>query len=293
MKNAHLLVVLLVVGVLVAGVMAGNLVPRLPDRDSGVFLYAGQRILEGDVPYRDFWDHKGPAIFYVNALGLALGGGAEAGVWFLEVLALGSAGLLGYVLLRGQFGFGPALLSTAGWLATVGYTIRPGNYTEEYGLPIQFAALLLFTHAEGGSARRRSLVGVGLALAGLALLRPNNTGVAVSILVLMMLEAMTPGLRRRRLGDSAAILAGLMLVAGSVLIYFATQGALDEMWDAVVVFNSIYMRAAMPARVDAIPEGFRILAPGGLGVLGAIGWVRCVLTWRSARGGEFTSCQVV
>jgi len=151
----------------------------------------------------------------------------------------------------------------------------------------------LFTHAEGGSARRRSLVGVGLALAGLALLRPNNTGVAVSILVLMMLEAMTPGLRRRRLGDSAAILAGLMLVAGSVLIYFATQGALDEMWDAVVVFNSIYMRAAMPARVDAIPEGFRILAPGGLGVLGAIGWVRCVLTWRSARGGEFTSCQVV
>ena len=41
---------------------------RNPHCDSGIFIYCGSRALAGDVPYIDFWDHKGPLIFYINAL---------------------------------------------------------------------------------------------------------------------------------------------------------------------------------------------------------------------------------
>ncbi len=41
-------------------------------RDSGVFLYVGWRLLNGDIPYRDVWDHKPPLIYFVDALGIAL-----------------------------------------------------------------------------------------------------------------------------------------------------------------------------------------------------------------------------
>jgi hypothetical protein len=41
----------------------------LPSRDSGVFLYVGWRLLQGDIPYRDIWDHKPPLIYFVDALG--------------------------------------------------------------------------------------------------------------------------------------------------------------------------------------------------------------------------------
>ena len=44
----------------------------LPSRDSGVFLYIGWRFLNGDIPYRDVWDHKPPLIYFVDALGLTL-----------------------------------------------------------------------------------------------------------------------------------------------------------------------------------------------------------------------------
>jgi hypothetical protein len=42
------------------------------DRDEGVFAYAGQRILEGELPFRDVVDHKPPGVFYLYALALLL-----------------------------------------------------------------------------------------------------------------------------------------------------------------------------------------------------------------------------
>src|SRR5687768_18415163 len=53
----------------------------LPSRDSGVFLYVGWRLLNGDIPYRDVWDHKPPLIYFVDALGIALTPASPWGVW--------------------------------------------------------------------------------------------------------------------------------------------------------------------------------------------------------------------
>ena len=35
--------------------------------DSNYFMYTGKRILAGDLPYIDFFDHKGVLVFYFNA----------------------------------------------------------------------------------------------------------------------------------------------------------------------------------------------------------------------------------
>src|SRR5262245_997230 len=58
----------------------------LPSRDSGVFLYMGWRLLSGDIPYQDVWDHKPPLIYFVDALGLTLTPNSLWGIWFLEFL---------------------------------------------------------------------------------------------------------------------------------------------------------------------------------------------------------------
>ncbi len=57
----------------------GNPLFDKPARDGGFFLYAGSQILSGKIPYVDFWDSKGPAIFYINALGLVPRSGIALG----------------------------------------------------------------------------------------------------------------------------------------------------------------------------------------------------------------------
>ena len=46
---------------------------RVPGRDSGVFMYEAQGILNGEVPYLDRWDHKLPASLLSVTLFLVVG----------------------------------------------------------------------------------------------------------------------------------------------------------------------------------------------------------------------------
>ena len=110
-------------------VMAPGLNADLPGRDAGVFLYIGNQIAEGDIPYRDVWDHKGPLIYYINAVGVALTPGFETGVWLLEAIALLASALGLYWLLKGVFGKLSAALAAAVFFAGLCYSLSRGNYT--------------------------------------------------------------------------------------------------------------------------------------------------------------------
>jgi len=59
--------------------------------DSSIFIYIATQMHEGKVPYRDLFDHKGPALYFVEYLG-AFGG--TIGIWVLLTLSLASTILL-------------------------------------------------------------------------------------------------------------------------------------------------------------------------------------------------------
>ena len=76
----------------------------IPARDAGIFLYAAQTILDGDVLYRDAFDQKPPLIHFTFALGLLLSGGAAWGPWLLELLSIALAGWLSVRLFQPMHG---------------------------------------------------------------------------------------------------------------------------------------------------------------------------------------------
>ena len=67
-------------------------------RDSSVFTYIGKVILQGGMPYRDTFDHKGPLIYLINALGLAIN--ERIGVWLIEFVTVFVILLAAYRLAR-------------------------------------------------------------------------------------------------------------------------------------------------------------------------------------------------
>ena len=40
--------------------------------DQAIFVYVTKGILQGEVPYLDRWDHKGPLIYIINLIGLII-----------------------------------------------------------------------------------------------------------------------------------------------------------------------------------------------------------------------------
>ena len=67
-------------------------------------------MIDGELLYGDAWDNKPPGIFWVNALGLLIGGGHYGGVIALCVVGSAAALLLFYRTARGWFGGAPAAL---------------------------------------------------------------------------------------------------------------------------------------------------------------------------------------
>lgn len=138
-------------GILVLGILSALAVtiPHSPAEmpyvqpDGGVFLYVGQRLLDGAALYREVWDHKPPLIYYLNALGLWATQGSRWGIWVIETIAVAAAAILSLHLLRKSFGIALALLVTAVWLVNFFYIIEDGNLTETFTLPLQFAILAL------------------------------------------------------------------------------------------------------------------------------------------------------
>lgn len=260
----------------VAIVMAPGLNADLPGRDAGVFLYIGNQILEGEIPYRDIWDHKGPLIYYVNAVGVALSPGRETGIWLLEATALLASGMGLYWLLKRVFGGLAAAVAVAIFFAGLGYTLSPGNYTEEFSLPLQVAALWLFVKAESTPDGKGLWFLIGTTGAAAFLLRPNNAGIQLSIVIYLILERVVQGQGLARLGWLALGVSAVLVPVGA---FFTSNRALKEMLDAVLRYNSVYIQSSLKVRIDATLEGLRLLSPTGITLVAVSAWIISLRSW--------------
>lgn len=261
-----------------AGVL-GVLLPLTPrnlyytSRDSGVFLYVGWRILKGELPYRDVWDHKPPVIFYLDALGLGLTGGSRWGVWLVEFVALLIAAFVGYKIVRKFFGVFPAVLGTFLWLLTLVFVIHGGNLTTEYTLPLQFVALWL---AQGAfrdtpfSLWRWFAIGF---LGGIAFFtKQTAVGVWVAMALFLIVWRGKHHQVKRLLTESLFFLGGFVAVVAFWVAFFALQGSVGAFWSAAFEYNFVYASVSLSRRLHALLKGPAPLAAVGLLPLAEIGY---------------------
>lgn len=253
-----------------------------PDRDPSVFMYVGQQILEGRVPYRDVWDHKGPLIYFINAIGLFLSRGSPWGVWFIEFLSLWFAGLVGYILMSRTYGKGAALWASTAWMLGLIW-LEIGNMTEEFALPFQVLGLYLFhLSVTRGCTFWRSCF-LGMTAAGAFLLRPNLIGVHLAIMACMVLS-MIFGRRWRQLGWTfCAICLGVGGVVLPIAAYFVFHGCLGTFWDCAFRYNFAYVGVdGEGSIVGALINGSRQL-PVLLTVSMAASAIELSPRWRSRK----------
>ena len=75
-KNLIPIIILLLISIFI--LLQSPLSPFAQDvteADSAVFIYGGNRIREGQILYKDFFDHKGPFLYILEVVGLGIAGG--------------------------------------------------------------------------------------------------------------------------------------------------------------------------------------------------------------------------
>ena len=209
-------------------------------RDSGVFLFVGWRMLEGELPYVNVWDHKPPLVFFINALGQLLSKTSTWGVWIIEFLFLFVAALIGYKLLKRIFGVFSAIIGTFIWLLALFFILYGGNLTTEYALPFQFAALWIFwsTINKKKASWHYFLIGV---FGGVAFLfKQTSIGLWIAISVYLLVIGIKKPDLIRNIVRVVFIGLGSLVACGLVSIYFLLNQGFLEFLDAAFLYNFYY-----------------------------------------------------
>ncbi len=268
--------------------------------DQGLYGYEGQRILAGDVMYRDVWDQKPPGIAFLYAA-LWRVWPAEAIVPAADLAAAAAVACLLVVLGSWRFssniGFGAAvlfLLFGDPYLQRLSGIYVRGQCEPFIALAITSALVLLAVPHR----RRRHLVAAGVALAAAFWLKYN--ALAYALVVALAVVAWSRGVDRRALFREAGWVAlGFAFPAAVVLAYFGANNALVDLRLATIDYNLEYSNETYEGWTDRFayllrfPLGRARVEPlwflGGIGTA-LVAWTTkwrssaVVTGWRPSRG---------
>lgn len=203
---------------------------RLANVDEGIVLHDAQRLVQGEMIYRDFWQFVAPGAPLLLAALFSLTGVSFAAAKLLLAagLAAGSYLLarLGSALAGPRLGLAGALL--VAWAAYPSWFVPNHHW---WGVLAGLAAVPLLARGT-----ERAVVGAGAAV-GLAALFHQGSGVFLGLGALAFLL-----LARRWAGRSGLAQGGLRLAAGAatvwlpVLVWLALRGALPAFFRLVILY---------------------------------------------------------
>lgn len=268
---SYLFVGLLVVGAAIVIYPTTPVVRSLPGHDGGVFTYIGWRITEGEIPYKDVWDHKPPVIFYLEALGRVIAGGTLWGRNVIQFVALCAGLLVGYFMLRRPFGEFAAFGGLTLLLYAIIYTGSGTHMTEEYVIPVNFILLALYRHAVLRGARPWMALTMGI-VSGLAFMTKQVLiAMPIAVCVCLLVELGRTARYRELVLGMVYYLLGLVLVIGGFVAYFAYHDALLDFWLDAFGYNFQYAETQRGGVLWSSRKGIKIMQRAGLWRPGFLG----------------------
>ncbi len=231
---------------------------KTPARDSGFYTYIGDQILQGKLPYRDAWESKPPAIFYINAFGLWLGHGSRWGIWAVEMAFLMAAVYFSIQVMENLWGMWPAILGTLVWLLGLNNSMMGGNLTEEYPLPFHFTSFVLFLKLLENPKKRLLNFLLGLVFAIAFLFRPNNAATEAAVIFVILCPQIFQRKPRNFFFQLLWIALGMALPIAVTALYFWSQGLLRDLWEASILYNLTYSGTQLTTS-SALTAGFHLL----------------------------------
>lgn len=229
--------------------------------DQGLYAYVGQRILAGELPYRDAWDQKPPAIHYTYAAMFAVWPD-EAVVAAVDLLVAAATAALLVPLARrlaappGSGELAALLLLFLGnpALGRLG-GVRVRSQCEVFiALAVTAALVVALARAARrppatGAERRAGGPWVPAALAGflvgVATLYKYNAAVYLlpvwlALVISDAVPARSGGLARRALASALPLAGGWVIAPAATVMCFAIRGALADFYEATIAYNLAY-----------------------------------------------------
>lgn len=220
--------------------------PLFPNEglDSAVFKTMGLAILKGKIPYVDIFDHKGPILYFINALGQCLIPG-RMGIFLLQVVGLSVALFYWFKTANLFVNKVWSFLSILITLFIFEGMIQEGNQCEEwmmyfFSIAWYYALYYIVKKSEKSHPLKYSIL-YGLCFGMAFFIRPSDAvailgGIMTGLTILLIYKKEY----KSAVFNALCFAVGFAVVAIPVISYFAYYRAVDEMMYGLIGFNKSY-----------------------------------------------------
>ncbi len=236
---------------LICSLSTTPLLQYAPGQDSAFFRLVGVGMTKGLLPYRDFFDMKGPYLFWIQYLGQLISPG-RLGIFLLQWLAM-SVSVFFFLRCLGLADERCPLWGCLLVLLPLGYvmsyTMTGGNLTEEWSMPFLSVCLYLFLcwlckaktrQAEAQDHPIWAGFFYGAVFGIMALIRVTNAALVGGILLTVTCDLIVWKRWKNLLANAGMFLLGVIAGLLPGVLWCLAKGILGEMLSQVFFFGFAY-----------------------------------------------------
>ena len=216
--------------------------------DSNIFVMLGKLTKEGMIPYKEFFDHKGPFIYFVEYIGQVIQDG-YLGIFLVQIFCMFLSLCGVYKISRLFYQRRGSLIASVFSLFFLILYYQGGNYTEEYCLPFllwsfYFAVGYLLKH-DNEKTVHNPLYSFfyGITFMVCVLTRLTNALPLCIVVFIVFVVVVTKHQWTLIVKNILAFFAGMILCLLPFIIYFTAVDGLYEMFFGTILYNAQYAKS--------------------------------------------------
>lgn len=221
------------------------IIPNFYSDDSAVFQVVGKAWANGKLPYVDVFDHKGPFIFMMEAIGYKFEIGKAGllfGQWIFCLVDFIFIYKIGRLFMSKKW----SLIHTVLSYVVFAISIQCGNLTEEYSLPFiiipLFFVIKYFITIEEREHEHPFSYALyyGVAFAVLFMMRATS---AISICCIVLVVLIDLLIQKKWIciaKNMFGFIGGVIIATLPFAIYFGIKGAMYDMVFGTIIYNLMY-----------------------------------------------------
>lgn len=223
----------------VASLLFVSLLYRMPfwfidviNWDESTFILMGKSILDGNVPYIEYWDLKPPIAFLSVSAVMALLGESILSMRLLGAFSVFLSSVLVYFIVRKFFSSSSAIISALFCIPMMSiYWGGQTTFTEHIAIPFILLALYLCIKNKGLSLKYAASIGFLISIA--AMIRLNLAYISIPIGAIVLFYSSRSSIHGRLVTAGVYALSGLLplIVAGA---FYAYIGELDTLYKSLI-----------------------------------------------------------
>lgn len=245
-QNIYYILIFVIVTILaLLGLSSSPLNKGVIQNDSAVFQIMGRGMLNGQVMYKDLFDHKGPVMYVINAIAYLIN--PQIGLFIVETLFISIGAVFIFKTSKMLVNKRVSVIMSLVYVMLMFISISGGNFTEEYAMTFTSIAIYcIMKIIYKNEYENKILWGIiGATFALNFFIKPTYIAIWIAFGIIQFIYSIKEKKIKELIKYIFYMIIGIMIVTLPIIIYLVLNDDIHYFIDAFFILNMKYSEAGL------------------------------------------------